>query len=77
MLHVPLSSHAEATMLISELKAEGSYTLCCDFCATTARLNQAENESLFSVPLVKKKTKQSKPKLFFKMSATAFSLSLT
>lgn len=55
--------------------AEGSYTLCCDFCATTTRLNQAEDESLLnSVPLIKKS--QSKSKLFLKMSATAFSLSL-
>lgn len=59
MPDVLLSSQAEATRLISELKAEGSYTLCCDFCASTARLNQAENESLLnSVPLVKKKISQ-------------------
>lgn len=57
------------------IPAESSYTLCCDFCATTTRLNRAQDESLLnSVPSVK--NKQWKPKLLLKMSATAFSLSL-
>lgn len=56
--------------------AEGSDTLSCDFCATTTRLTQAEDESLLNACAFGKKN-QSKPKLFLKMSATAFSLSLT
>lgn len=81
MLRLPLMLDGPTQLLCRSYNAdfrtpaEGSYTLCCDFCATTTRLNQAEDESLLnSVPSVKKT--QSKPKLFLKMSATAFSLSL-